>query len=131
MIHEQKKKRRAFLVTPTVRARIRQESQSLHLKEHEYLDLVSQLAAAIRQSVLPDGTDDPKLLYAAIDNPLLLSMVSAMAGTIWSSVKSSLEEPSADTPPPQTLQPAKPQPPTMYVIDPITGKRLPFRGQLW
>ncbi|MCY0877015.1 MAG: hypothetical protein OWT28_12220 [Firmicutes bacterium] len=82
--------KRAIRITPTTRALIRRESKALSLSEREYVQLISQLAEAIRGSVLPEGTKDASTLRALIENPLLLSVAAAMAGTVWNSVKDQL-----------------------------------------
>lgn len=66
---------------------IRKEATALSLTEAEYTALVSQLAQAIRGSILPDGTKDPALFRTLLDNPLLLSLAAAMAGSVWTALK--------------------------------------------
>jgi len=83
-------------ISAATRAIIRKESKALGLSEQEYVQLLSQLAQAIRGSVLPDGTSDASTLRALIANPLLLSVAAAMAGTVWNSVKDQLESTETD-----------------------------------
>lgn len=87
-----KSSHRPIRISPATRALIRRESKALSLSEKEYVQLVSQLAEAIRGSVLPDGTKDASVLRTLIANPLLLSVAAAMAGTVWNSVKDQLAD---------------------------------------
>lgn len=79
----------------TTRDLIRKEATALSLTVAEYTALVSQLAQAIRSSILPEGTKDPALLRTLLDNPLLLSLAAAMAGSVWTALKDQMT--SADS----------------------------------
>jgi len=94
----------------TTRALIRRESTALALSQREYILLISQMAEAIRGSILPAGTQDATALRALIDNPFLLSVAAAMAGTLWGSVKEQMENSTATDDAPSIAPPASGQP---------------------
>ena len=104
-----------------VRRRIREESRMLNLSENNYLLLLTQIATAIRGAVWPNGVKDPEALLSIADNPFVLQIVGALAGTIWSQVKGVLDtehapdqaQSAANTapPPPGRSAPATVTPP--------------------
>ncbi len=130
------RKPRVQTVNPTVRARIKKESTSLHLSENAYLDLITQLAEAIRTTSMPDGVKDPQILQAVVKNPFLLQMIATLAGTIWSNVKTYFDTDLSDEislpSSPSPAAPPRPDPPTVQprplpqivMIDPMTGRRI-------
>lgn len=110
----------------TTRALIRRESAALALSQREYILLISQMAEAIRGSILPAGTQDATALRALIDNPFLLSVAAAMAGTLWGSVKEQMENSTAtddatSKAPPAPGQPVRPAPTRSFYGQPPSG----------
>lgn len=141
------KKKRLWNVPPNIRQRVVTESRALHVTPEEYLVLITQVAESIRGAVLPDGIKDSTALQSILQNPLMLQMASALAGTLWKQMQQSQQNDSEptleaevtdvpDTPASQTSPPVQQipkdpptptPPPGMIVIDPITGQmiRLP------
>ena len=78
----------------------------LSLSENDYLLLVTQIATAIRGAVWPNGVKDPEVLLSIADNPLVLQIVGALAGTIWSQVKGVLDAEQSPDPAPSSANAA-------------------------
>ncbi|MHB1627336.1 MAG: hypothetical protein ACYCVB_02990 [Bacilli bacterium] len=75
----------------SVRRRIGEESRLLSLSENDYLLLLTQIATVVRGAVWPDGVKDPETLLSIANNPFILQMVGALAGTVWSQAKGALD----------------------------------------
>lgn len=134
-------KKRSLVVSPRtdgakIRQRIRRESAALGLSQQEYLDALTQLAEAIRENIWPQGAPDAQMLKAIVEKPFLLQMVSALAGTLWNTLKESTDEtqdPPCEPQPTQVdrirAQTAPPEPAPQGVptlIDPFTGRPVPW-----
>ena len=138
--------RRASAMPRALRERVKQESRAVGLTPRAYLDLVTRLAEAIRGAAFPEGVADAQPLRALLDNPLLLQGAAALAGAVWNTLKDSAAGPGDGAPAaePEAAQADRPgrrpeqRPPgggmppafapgaeTVYIVDPITGYRMP------
>ena len=138
--------RRASAMSRALRERVKRESRAVGLPPRAYLDLVTRLAEAIRGAAFPEGVADAEPLRALLDNPLLLQGAAALAGAVWNTLKGGAADPGdgapaaepraaqADQPGrrPEQRMPGAAAPPafaprveTVYIVDPITGYRMP------
>ncbi|MHB1684976.1 MAG: hypothetical protein ACYCYO_19485 [Bacilli bacterium] len=86
-----RRKKNQLRFTVAVRRLIAAESRKLNLSEHDYLHLLMQIAATVRGAVWPNGVKDPEMLLSIAENPFVLQIVGALAGTVWAQVKDALD----------------------------------------
>ncbi|KUO95544.1 hypothetical protein [Ferroacidibacillus organovorans] len=95
-----KNKKHTAALTQTIRKRLASESRALGLTQREYLELVTQLAATLRQNVWPKPIHNSEILRTMVENPALLQMMISLAGTLYRSTKddeTTASEPTSDT----------------------------------
>ncbi len=117
----------------SVRRRIGEESRLLSLSENDYLLLLTQIATVVRGAVWPDGVKDPETLLSIANNPFILQMVGALAGTVWSQAKGALvteQAPDQDSSPTIAPPPSPRRSPALAPPLPSPGRSPAFAPPL-
>lgn len=141
-----KKKKQPAALSHTARKRLVSESRALGLTQREYLELITQLAATLRQNVWPKPIKNSEILRTIVENPALLQMMVSLAGTLYRStrddeetkIEATSDKPDAGTSTERdataerahslnTVRSAAPAPSpsperARYVRDPLTGR---------